>query len=216
MASPSTEVAGRRRRAVRPADHAAAHLRHRPRCGCGSRSTGRPPSSPPGWSTTARRPGSTTGRGDGVQTLTTESCWGASTHGRRRLLLRRGRAGGDHRPRGADPRLAGRGAPRVAALHHAAAAGPLVHRHRAGQRLRRDGARPGTRSGLILTQSDPEFTEAPNTGATVTVDLAASRLILPVTGRATLAPALDDARVTTAPIAPAERTAPSYRRQLPQ
>ena len=70
--------------------------------------------------------------------------------------------------------------------------------------------------GLILTQSDPQFTEAPNTGATVTVDLAASRLTLPVLGRATLPLTPAATTITTTPVAPAERTAPSYRRQLPR
>ena len=69
--------------------------------------------------------------------------------------------------------------------------------------------------GLILTQSDPEFTEAPDTGATVTVDLAASRLTLPVTGRTRLEPAPAGLTVTTAPVDPAERRAPADRRQLP-
>jgi X-Pro dipeptidyl-peptidase len=70
--------------------------------------------------------------------------------------------------------------------------------------------------GLVLTQSDPQFTEAPDTGATVTVDLAASRLTLPVTGRATLSPAPAGAEITTAPAAPAERRTDDYRRQLPR
>jgi X-Pro dipeptidyl-peptidase len=69
--------------------------------------------------------------------------------------------------------------------------------------------------GLVLTQSDPEFTEAANTGATVKVDLAASRLTLPVSGKATLQPAPAGTVVTTAPIAPAERKA-QPRLQLPQ
>ena len=70
--------------------------------------------------------------------------------------------------------------------------------------------------GLILTQSDPDFTEAPNTGATVRVDLAASRLTLPVTGRATLRPAPAGAEITTAPVHPAERRSPPRRLQLPR
>jgi X-Pro dipeptidyl-peptidase len=70
--------------------------------------------------------------------------------------------------------------------------------------------------GLVLTQSDPEFTEAPDTGATVRVDLAASRLVLPVTGRATLTAAPAGTTVITAPVTPAERRAPADRRQLPQ
>ncbi|WP_305786889.1 Xaa-Pro dipeptidyl-peptidase [Symbioplanes lichenis] len=43
--------------------------------------------------------------------------------------------------------------------------------------------------GLVLTQSDARFTEAPDTGATVEVDLARSRLTLPVAGHVTLTPA---------------------------
>ncbi|AGL19710.1 Xaa-Pro dipeptidyl-peptidase [Actinoplanes sp. N902-109] len=42
--------------------------------------------------------------------------------------------------------------------------------------------------GLVLTQSDPEFTEPTPTGATVEVNLARSTLTLPVTGPAELHP----------------------------
>ncbi|WP_306206841.1 Xaa-Pro dipeptidyl-peptidase [Actinoplanes sp. RD1] len=50
--------------------------------------------------------------------------------------------------------------------------------------------------GLVLTQSDARFTEAPNTGATIDVDLARSTLTLPVAGRVTLTPATSAAART--------------------
>jgi X-Pro dipeptidyl-peptidase len=50
----------------------------------------------------------------------------------------------------------------------------------------------------------------------VTVDLAASRLTLPVTGRATLSPGPADAQITTAPAAPADRRSDDHRRHLPR
>jgi X-Pro dipeptidyl-peptidase len=150
-------------------------------------------------------------RGEGVRTLTTESCWGSSTP--------------------ADDACYRDVAERVVTTdHEVLTRGWLDAAHHVSLRfttpLRPDRwytvtvpinaydvtVPAGHTLGLILTQSDPQFTEAPNTGATVTVDLAASRLTLPVTGRATLPPAPADAKITT----PAERTAPSYRRQLPQ
>lgn len=154
------------------------------------------------------------GRGEGVRTLATESCWGASTP--------------------ADDACYRDVAERVVTTdHEVLTRGWLDAAHHVSLRFTTP-LRPGRwyavtvpvsaydvtvpaghTLGLVLTQSDPEFTEAPNTGATVTVDLAASRLILPVTGRATLAPAPAGTKVTTAPVAPAERTAQPRRLQLP-
>ncbi|MEK8105992.1 CocE/NonD family hydrolase C-terminal non-catalytic domain-containing protein [Micromonospora sp. M12] len=57
--------------------------------------------------------------------------------------------------------------------------------------------------GLVLGQSDPEFTETDDRDATVRVDLGRSELILPVTGRAGL-PTVD--------VAPSVVTAPPTRR----
>ncbi|MGC4879845.1 Xaa-Pro dipeptidyl-peptidase [Micromonospora sp. DT43] len=54
--------------------------------------------------------------------------------------------------------------------------------------------------GLVLGQSDPEFTDSDDQDATVRVDLGRSHLILPVTGQAGL-PAVD--------VAPSVHTAPS-------
>jgi X-Pro dipeptidyl-peptidase len=155
-------------------------------------------------------------RGEGVRTLTTDSCWGSSTP--------------------ADDACYLDVAERVATTdHEVLTRGWLDAAHHTSLRLTTP-LRPGRwypvtvpinaydvtvaaghTLGLVLTQSDPQFTEAPNTGATVTVDLAASRLRLPVTGRATLSPAPAGAEITTAPVAPADRTAhPDHRRQLPQ
>jgi len=155
------------------------------------------------------------GRGEGVRTLTTESCWGASTP--------------------ADDACYFDVAERVVTTdHEVLTRGWLDAAHHVSLRFTTP-LRPGRwytvtvpvsaydvtvpaghTLGLVLTQSDPEFTEAPNTGATVTVDLAASRLTLPVTGRATLAPAPADAKIVTAPVAPADRQTRPHRLQLPQ
>jgi len=151
------------------------------------------------------------GRGEGVRTLTTESCWGASTP--------------------ADDACYREVVERVATADHAVltrgwldAAHHVSLRYTTPMRPGRwytvtvpisayDATVPaGHTLGLILTQSDPEFTEAANTGATVKVDLAASRLTLPITGHETLTPTRPT--VTTAPATPAERLA-RPRLQLP-
>jgi X-Pro dipeptidyl-peptidase len=152
-------------------------------------------------------------RGEGVRTLTTESCFGAST------------TADDACYRDVVERV-------VTSDHEVLTRGWQDAAHRVSLTFRTP-LRPdrwysitvpvdaydvtvpaGHTLGLILTQSDPDFTEAPNTGATVTVDLAASRLTLPVNGRATLPPAPAEAQITTAPLAPSERRMPP-RRQLP-
>jgi X-Pro dipeptidyl-peptidase len=154
-------------------------------------------------------------RGDGVRTLATESCWGSSA------------PADDACYRDVEERV-------VTTDHEVLTRGWLDAAHHRSLRFSTP-LRPGRwytvtvpvnaydvtvaaghTLGLILTQSDPQFTEAPNTGATVTVDLAASRLTLPVTGRATLPPAPADAVITTAPVDPADRGTQSYRRQLPR
>jgi X-Pro dipeptidyl-peptidase len=53
--------------------------------------------------------------------------------------------------------------------------------------------------GLVLGQSDPGYTTVDDTDATVDVDLAASVLTLPVTGRSTLPDPTRPPRVTTEP-----------------
>ncbi|MGA5302341.1 Xaa-Pro dipeptidyl-peptidase [Nucisporomicrobium flavum] len=148
-------------------------------------------------------------RGEGVRTLETESCWGEST--------------------AADDACYFDVAERVATTDHAVLTrGWQDAAHHVSLRfttpLRPDRwysiAVPlnaydltvpaGHTLGLILTQSDPEFTEAPNTGATVEVDLARSSLTLPVTGRAALKPS------SAAPSTRNGLTAESRtRRQLP-
>jgi len=126
-------------------------------------------------------------RGDGVRTLDTESCWGEST--------------------AADDACYFDVAERVATTDHAVLTrGWQDAAHHVSLRfttpLRPDRwysitvpvnaydvtVPAGHTLGLVLTQSDPEFTEAPNTGATVEVDLARSTLTLPVAGPATLTP----------------------------
>ncbi|WP_199513688.1 Xaa-Pro dipeptidyl-peptidase [Nucisporomicrobium flavum] len=148
-------------------------------------------------------------RGEGVRTLETESCWGEST--------------------AADDACYFDVAERVATTDHSVLTrGWQDAAHHVSLRfttpLRPDRwysitvplnaydltVPAGHTLGLILTQSDPEFTEAPNTGATVEVDLARSSLTLPVTGRAALKPS------SAAPSTRNGLTAESRtRRQLP-
>jgi X-Pro dipeptidyl-peptidase len=66
--------------------------------------------------------------------------------------------------------------------------------------------------GLILTQSDQEYTAAENTGATVQIDLSRSALSLPIAGRSSLSPGPTAGKVTTAPAA---RAVTPRVRQLP-
>ncbi|WP_247662027.1 CocE/NonD family hydrolase C-terminal non-catalytic domain-containing protein [Micromonospora sp. U21] len=69
--------------------------------------------------------------------------------------------------------------------------------------------------GLVLGQSDPEFTETDDRDATVRVDLGRSELILPLAGRAGL-PAVDVApRVVTAPADPSAARTTRDARQVP-
>jgi len=66
--------------------------------------------------------------------------------------------------------------------------------------------------GLILTQSDQEYTSGENTGATVRVDLSGSALSLPVAGHSAVPSAPTARNVRTAP---APRVATPRIRQLP-
>ena len=69
--------------------------------------------------------------------------------------------------------------------------------------------------GLVLGQSDPDFTETDDQDATVRVDLGRSELILPVAGRAGL-PAVDVAPpVVTAPADPSATRRAGDTRQVP-
>ncbi|MEH1167698.1 Xaa-Pro dipeptidyl-peptidase [Micromonospora sp. CPCC 205539] len=71
--------------------------------------------------------------------------------------------------------------------------------------------------GLVLGQSDPEFTETDDRNATVRVDLGRSELTLPLAGRAGLPPVAAVPPVVTVPPAqPAPaRTTPHDKRQVP-
>ena len=153
-------------------------------------------------------------RGEGVRTLTTQSCWGQST--------------------AADDACYFDVAENVATTDHAILArGWLDLAHHTSLRFTTplrpgrwytvtvpvdayDGVLPaGHVLALVLTQSDPEFDNAEDHDATVTVDLAASALNLPVTGPAALPTITTPPVVTTAPAGPAARLAPSPTRQLP-
>ncbi|AGZ44613.1 Xaa-Pro dipeptidyl-peptidase [Actinoplanes friuliensis] len=154
------------------------------------------------------------GRGEGVRTLATESCWGASTPADDACYLDVA-----ERTATADHEVLTRGW--LDAAHHRSLrfTTPLQpgrwYTVTVPISASDTTVAAGHTLGLVLTQSDPEFTEAANTGATVKVDLATSRLTLPISGKATLQPAPAGTVVTTAPIAPAERKA-QPRLQLPQ
>ncbi|MFI5491628.1 Xaa-Pro dipeptidyl-peptidase [Actinoplanes sp. NPDC051859] len=133
--------------------------------------------------------------GEGVRTLTTESCWGESTAAddacyfdvaervvtTDHAVLTRGWQDAAHHVtlRRTTPLVPGRWytiTVPIAAYDATLAAGHTL--------------------GLVLTQSDPEFTEAPDTGATVTVDLAKSSLVLPMVGSTVLRPSTAAPRTT--------------------
>ncbi|GGO20050.1 Xaa-Pro dipeptidyl-peptidase [Micromonospora parathelypteridis] len=151
------------------------------------------------------------GSSEGVRTLDTESCWGASTDvddacyrdteeitevSDHAVLTRGWRDAAHHRSlRFSTPLLPDRWYSVTVPLNAYDAVLPAGHV-----------------LGLVLGQSDPEFTETDDQDATVRVDLGRSELILPVTGRAGL-PAVDVAPpVVTAPADPsAARTARDIR-----
>lgn len=68
--------------------------------------------------------------------------------------------------------------------------------------------------GLVLGQSDPDYTVAEDTDATVAVDLAASTLLLPVAGRLRL-PAVTRPPAVTTQERPGARVAPADPRRVP-
>ncbi|MEV4497122.1 Xaa-Pro dipeptidyl-peptidase [Micromonospora arborensis] len=147
------------------------------------------------------------GSSEGVRTLDTESCWGASTDlddacyrdteeitdGTDHAVLTRGWLDAAHHRslRLRTPLLPDRWYTVTVPLNAYDAVLPAGHV-----------------LGLVLGQSDPEFTETDDRDATVRVDLGRSELILPIAGRAGL-PAVDAAPpVRTAPADPsAARTA---------
>ncbi|PYC75132.1 Xaa-Pro dipeptidyl-peptidase [Micromonospora arborensis] len=147
------------------------------------------------------------GTSEGVRTLDTESCWGASTDaddacyrdteeitdGTDHAVLTRGWLDAAHHRslRLRTPLLPDRWYTVTVPLNAYDAVLPAGHV-----------------LGLVLGQSDPEFTETDDRDATVRVDLGRSELILPIAGRAGL-PAVDAAPpVRTAPADPsAARTA---------
>ncbi|HEV8174786.1 MAG TPA: Xaa-Pro dipeptidyl-peptidase [Actinoplanes sp.] len=148
-------------------------------------------------------------RGEGVRTLTTQSCWGASTD--------------------ADDACYFDVAENVATADHAVVTrGWLDAAHHTSLSVTTplspdrwytmtvpisatDIVLPaGHVLGLILTQSDPEFDNAEDHDATVQIDLAGSALNLPITGRATLP------SITTAPTVSTALTGASARSPVPR
>ncbi|SCF16110.1 dipeptidyl-peptidase IV Serine peptidase. MEROPS family S15 [Micromonospora coriariae] len=151
---------------------------------------------------------------EGVRTLSTESCWGAST------------AADDACYRDTEEITA-------VSDHAVLTRGWLDAAHHRSLRFRTplrpdrwytvtvplnayDAVLPaGHVLGLVLGQSDPEFTETDDRDATVRVDLGRSELILPLTGRAGL-PTVDVApRVVTAPADPSAARTTRDTRQVP-
>jgi X-Pro dipeptidyl-peptidase len=152
--------------------------------------------------------------GEGVRTLTTESCWGASTD--------------------ADDACYFDVAENVATTDHAVVTrGWLDAAHHTSLSVTTplspdrwytmtvpisatDTVLPaGHILGLILTQSDPEFDNAEDHDATVQIDLAGSALNLPVTGRATLPSITTAPTVSTVPAGASARSPVLRTRQLP-
>lgn len=149
-------------------------------------------------------------RGEGVQTLSTQSCYGESTT--------------------ADDACYFDVAERVATTDQAVLTrGWLDAAHHTSLRFQTplqpnrwytvtipisptdEVVATGHTLGLILTQSDQEYTEGQNVGATVQVDLARSSLSLPVTGVVPAAPAAG-AQLRTGP---APKVLTPRTRQLP-
>jgi X-Pro dipeptidyl-peptidase len=153
-------------------------------------------------------------RGEGVRTLTTQSCWGASTDADDACYY-------DVAENVAttDRAVVTRGW--LDAAHHTSlsATTPLSPDRWYTMTVpisATDTVLPaGHILGLILSQSDPEFDNAEDQDATVQIDLAGSALSLPVTGRATL-PSIDKApTVSTAPTGTSARSPVLRTRQLP-
>lgn len=151
---------------------------------------------------------------EGVRTLTTESCWGASTAAddacyrdteeitavTDHAVLTRGWLDAAHHRslRFSSPLLPDRWYTVTVPLNAYDAVLPAGHV-----------------LGLVLGQSDPEFTETNDRDATVRVDLGRSELILPAAGRVGL-PAVDVApSVVTAPADPSAARTARDPRQVP-
>ena len=152
-------------------------------------------------------------RGEGITTLTTESCWGASTPAddacyrdtaadvvtADRAVLTRGWQDAAHRVslRFRTPLQPGR-----------------WYRVTVPLQATDQTVRAGHVLGLILQQSDEEYTSPQTTGATVRLDLRGSFLTLPLAGRARLpqpgatAPVVPTTPVPPARLAPLDAKAP--------
>ena len=142
------------------------------------------------------------GAGEGITTLATESCWGASTAAddacyldtaedvvtSDHAVLTRGWQDAAHRVSlaFATPLTPGRWYSVTVPLQ---ATDQIV---RAGHVL-----------GLVLQQSDTEYSSPSSTGATVRLDLRGSELTLPLAGGSLPSPGAVAPRVTTAPARPA-------------
>lgn len=147
---------------------------------------------------------------EGVRTLTTESCWGESTAADDacyrdtaenvatvdRFVLSRGWLDAAHRVslRFQTPLRPDRWYPLTIPLNSYDAVVPAGHV-----------------LGLVLGQSDPDFTNTDDQDATVRVDLAASTLTLPTVGGAVLPAPTGIPQVTTAP-SPTRQAEPNNRR----
>ncbi|MDG4809669.1 Xaa-Pro dipeptidyl-peptidase [Micromonospora sp. WMMD1120] len=151
---------------------------------------------------------------EGVRTLATESCWGASTAAddacyrdteeitavSDHAVLTRGWLDAAHHRslRFTSPLLPDRWYTVTVPLNAYDAVLPAGHV-----------------LGLVLGQSDPEFTETDDRDATVRVDLGRSELTLPVTGRGGLPAVAAPPPVTTAPAEPSATRTTRDLRQVP-
>jgi X-Pro dipeptidyl-peptidase len=153
-------------------------------------------------------------RGEGVRTLTTQSCWGASTDADDACYydVAENVATADHA-------VVTRGW--LDAAHHTSLSVTTPLRPDRWYTMTvpisaTDTVLPaGHVLGLILTQSDPEFDNAEDHDATVQIDLAGSALNLPVTGRATLPSITVAPTVSTAATGAPARSPVLRTRQLP-
>jgi X-Pro dipeptidyl-peptidase len=120
--------------------------------------------------------------GDGITTGTTESCWGASTTADDACYFDTTKA-----PLTADLNVLGRGWMDAAHRRSLTDPSPLRPGRWSTVRLSMDGqdrvVPAGHRIALVVTLTDPTFQAPASTGVTVTVDLAQSRLMLPIVGR---------------------------------
>ena len=153
-------------------------------------------------------------RGEGISTLATESCWGESTAADDACYLDTAQNFVT-----SDTFITARGWLDAAHYQSLTRVTPLQPGHWYTIKVPLDTYdavfQQGHVLGLVLTQSDNEYTTPSPTGATVQVDLAGSRLSLPIAGpglpRASTAPAVHTETPKLAPNARIDMRRPEFR-----